>query len=109
MTVKPWDIDWYECRADNAEEAKAGKCGVGGVMWRRARKIGPVDVEHSHWGGMLLMLDEAEVQLVASLPVLAERLRVPYGWVHVGDGQHTFYPGPDKPDAPGSNFFPLFA
>jgi hypothetical protein len=47
---------------------------VGDVLWRSPRRIGPCGSEHSHWGGNLLTVEEADAKLIAAAPDLLEAL-----------------------------------
>ena len=55
--VKPWDIDWFICRANAKDvafaedEGKPTPAAVGDEMWRVARGIGPFSPDHDHWSG----------------------------------------------------------
>jgi hypothetical protein len=48
---------------------------VGDVLWRAPRSIGPCGSEHSHWGGDLLTVEEADARLIAAAPDLLGALQ----------------------------------
>lgn len=54
-TAGVWETDWYTCRADHDDVALRHAKKVGDPMWRALRGVGPFFIEHSHWGGNLLM------------------------------------------------------
>ena len=74
MTDTDWKIAWATVYADAKDVARAKKKGtklsVGDVVWRRARAVGPLTIEHNHWTGWVLECDEADVLLAASAPRL---------------------------------------
>jgi len=47
----------------------------GDIMWRAARSIGPVSVEHCHWAGSYLDGSEADIILMSSAPDLLLELQ----------------------------------
>lgn len=80
-TLGPWEIHWYHCRMDQSdvEHAKANgnlSAKVGDVLWRAPRSIGPCGSEHSHWGGDLLTVEEADAHLIAAAPCLLKALQL---------------------------------
>jgi hypothetical protein len=73
--VKRWEVDWYVCRADHEDVAFEKKQAreekrrpkfteTGAELWRSARSIGPIAIDHSHWGGYQLSLNQAQVDWV---------------------------------------------
>lgn len=85
---KPFEIQWFECRANNEDAAysktKAAKLGgvklveSGDVMWRCPTAIGPLAPDHDHWAGWHIgMGEEAEkaVVMMAASPVLVYTLK----------------------------------
>jgi len=79
-TKGPWEISWYNCKMDkeDVEHAKSkgnANAKVGDIMWRSARSIGPVSVEHCHWAGSYLDGSEADIILMSSAPDLLLELQ----------------------------------
>ena len=79
-TPGPWEIHWYHCRMDasDVEHAKANgnlSAKVGDVLWRAPRSIGPCEIDHSHWGGNLLTVEDADAYLIAAAPELLAALK----------------------------------
>lgn len=74
MTDTDWKIEWatvYANAKDVAHAKREGKnLSIGDVVWRRARAVGPLTVDHNHWTGWVLDCDEADVLLAASAPRL---------------------------------------
>jgi hypothetical protein len=62
-TPGPWEIDWYICREGNKE------------LWRVPRSIGPAYVDHNHWAGNYITVDEANARLIAAAPDLLDALK----------------------------------
>lgn len=62
-TPGPWKIDWYVCREGNKE------------LWRVPRSIGPAYVDHNHWAGNYITVDDADARLIAAAPDLLEVLK----------------------------------
>ena len=62
-TPGPWEINWYICREGKEE------------LWRVPRSIGPAYVDHNHWAGNYITVDEADARLIAVAPELLEALK----------------------------------
>ena len=74
-TPGPWKIDWYLCKMDQSDVEYARENGdpsatIGDVMWRAPNSIGPVSIEHSHWGGHLLDCSDEDARLIAAAPTM---------------------------------------
>lgn len=61
-TPAPWDIDWYECKTGTD------------FHWRVPKSIGPIWVEHNHWAGHYIDLEEPDAYLIAAAPDMLEAL-----------------------------------
>ena len=80
--IQPWDVQWYECRA-NSEDVKFAKSEgrrikVGSVLWRAPLVVGPFAADHDHWAGWHIGMGEdieKQVHLAASSPVLLATLK----------------------------------
>lgn len=75
----PWEIDWHTCTMDSDDVALAKQMGdagakVGDVMWRAAKSIGPIQIEHNHWTGYTLGVGEEDAALIAAAPDLLAAL-----------------------------------
>jgi hypothetical protein len=67
---------------------------VGDVLWRAPCSIGPCGSEHSHWGGDLLTVGEADARLIAAAPDLLEVVKQMQSALSRCFGAH----GPDEGD-----------
>ena len=77
FTPGPWDIAWHECKADQTDvDALNDGTKVGDVFWRLPTSIGPITASHSHWGGILLEVNETDANLIAAAPDLYAALDV---------------------------------
>lgn len=87
-TPGPWAIAWYECRANrrDADELKDGT-KEGDVFWRLPVTIGPVSAAHSHWGGVLIDIEEADAHLVAAAPELYASLKALLDFMQCDDDE----------------------
>ena len=79
FTPGPWVIRWYECKMDEKDVAYAKENGnalakVGDVLWRAPHAIGPCEIEHSHWGGNLLTVEDSDAFLMAAAPSMYNAL-----------------------------------
>lgn len=65
-TPGPWEIRWYECRADREDvKAKSAK-RVGDLLWRVPKQIGPISAEENHWARLHLDVSEEDSSLIAA-------------------------------------------
>lgn len=75
----PWEINWFICRADQADvdhaKSNGEKMKIGDELWRTCRSFGPISVEHDHWSGNYLSGTEEEITLAASAPELLQALK----------------------------------
>lgn len=85
---KPFEIEWYECRADEddvaysktkvAQLAGAKRVKTGDVMWRAIRGIGPLAPDHDHWAKWHIGIGDEEEKaalMMAASPVLVYTLK----------------------------------
>lgn len=78
-TPGPWEIDWYICREGNEE------------LWRVPRSIGPAHVDHNHWAGKHIAVDEANARLIAAAPDLLFQLQAAANYIDTLGGVSTSY------------------
>jgi hypothetical protein len=83
--TKAWEIYWFCCKADasdveyektrNLAKGETRKdLKIGDTLWRVPFSIGPIGIDENHWSGYHLTCSEEEAELVASIPVMVERL-----------------------------------
>lgn len=59
-----WEINWYICRDDDGKE-----------LWRIAKSIGPIAIDHNHWAGWHLTGTDQEHRLAGAAPDLLAALK----------------------------------
>ena len=74
-TEGPWEIEWYECRADHEDVKARTAKKVGDLLWRVPKQIGPLSVGKNHWAGDHLDVSEVDAHLIAAAPKLLTTLR----------------------------------
>ena len=79
MNTKPWEIDWRIIRADKKDVAFAKtqgeKIGVGDEMGRFAQSIGPLRIDHNHWGGWFIDGSRKQIEMASRCEQMFELLK----------------------------------
>lgn len=77
-TQGPWEILWFECKADHRDveyaKGKGENLSVGDVLWSEPYEIGPIRVDSNHWAVEYLEVDEEDARRIARVPELEDAL-----------------------------------
>jgi hypothetical protein len=76
-TPGPWTIDWYICRDNKSGEE----------LWRVPRSIGPAHVDHDHWAGAYINVDEADAHVMAAARDLLTALQFAVSRVELANAE----------------------
>ena len=75
MNTKPWEIDWKIVRANEEDVCYDSKIKLGDELGRFAQSIGPLRINHNHWGGWHIDASRKEVEMTARCEQMFELLK----------------------------------
>ena len=77
-THGPWEIHWFECKADHRDveyaKSKGENIAVGDVLWSVPYEVGPIGVDSNHWAGEYLGVGDVDARRIARVPELEAAL-----------------------------------
>lgn len=65
-TPGPWEIVWYECKADRSDVKAGSAKKVGDVLWRVPKVIGMMAPSENHWARDYIDAPDEDIDYIAA-------------------------------------------